>query len=193
MEGALATARQVGREGPALLDGVDLDGSAVRGESLLEQPGEAGEGARAEDDVRARDVLANALAVTLGDAAADGDDATPRGGRRGGDHRGGLPIESLVGVLTHAAGHEDHDVGIVGVLDADAPRGVEEARDALTTLSERVFPGLKVGETTRPILESDLARTSVYSLAIERWSGKENWADRAIQEEGWPALGPEWA
>ena len=69
----------------------------------------------------------------------------------------------------------------------------EEARDALTTLSERVFPGLKVGETTRPILESDLARTSVYSLAIERWSGKENWADRAIQEEGWPALGPEWA
>jgi Predicted flavin-nucleotide-binding protein len=68
----------------------------------------------------------------------------------------------------------------------------EDARAALTTLSERVFPGLKVGETTRPISEDDLKRTSVYSLSIDRWSGKENWAEQAIQEEDWPALGPEW-
>lgn len=68
----------------------------------------------------------------------------------------------------------------------------EEAREALTTLSERIFPGLKVGKTTRPISEDDLKRTSVYSLQIDRWSGKENWAERAIQEEGWPVLGPEW-
>lgn len=69
----------------------------------------------------------------------------------------------------------------------------EAAREALTTLSERIFEGLKIGETTRPISDEDLSRTSVYSLAVERWSGKENWAAEAIQEDGWPALGPEWA
>lgn len=68
----------------------------------------------------------------------------------------------------------------------------EEARAALTVLSERIFEGLKVGETTRPISEDDLKRTSVYSLQIQHWSGKENWMERAIQEENWPALGPEW-
>ncbi|MBZ9749534.1 pyridoxamine 5'-phosphate oxidase family protein [Deinococcus sp. HMF7604] len=69
----------------------------------------------------------------------------------------------------------------------------EEARAALTTLSERVFPGLRIGQHTRPILDSDLARTAVYALSIERWSGKENWADQALQEEGWPPLPPELA
>lgn len=68
----------------------------------------------------------------------------------------------------------------------------DEQRAALTTLSERVFPGLRVGETTRPITDEDLRRTGVYSLQIERWSGKENWAERAVQEEDWPPLGPEW-
>lgn len=68
-----------------------------------------------------------------------------------------------------------------------------EQRAALTTLSERVFPGLRVGETTRPITDEDLRRTGVYSLQIERWSGKENWAERAVQEEDWPPLGPEWS
>lgn len=64
---------------------------------------------------------------------------------------------------------------------------------ALTTLSERVFGGLKVGRDTRPISPEDLARTSVYSFKIEHWSGKENWAAQAIQEEDWPALSPEQA
>lgn len=68
-----------------------------------------------------------------------------------------------------------------------------EAREALTVLSERVFPGLRIGQHTRPILDSDLARTAVYSLAIERWSGKENWAEAAVQEDGWPPLPPELA
>lgn len=68
----------------------------------------------------------------------------------------------------------------------------DEQRRALTRLSEQVFPGLKVGETTRPIQEADLRRTRVYRLAITHWSGKENWAPRAAQEEGWPPLAPEW-
>lgn len=68
-----------------------------------------------------------------------------------------------------------------------------EAREALTVLSERVFPGLRVGEQTRPISDADLARTTVYSLAIERWSGKENWASAAAQTDAWPALTPDLA
>lgn len=65
-----------------------------------------------------------------------------------------------------------------------------EAQAALTVLSQRLFDDLSIGQQTRPILESDLARTSVYRLKIERWSGKENWQPAAIQEEDWPALSP---
>ncbi len=68
-----------------------------------------------------------------------------------------------------------------------------EAREALRVLSERLFPDLRVGHETRPILDSDLARTSVYSLAVDRWSGKENWAPGADQTEDWPALTPDLA
>lgn len=66
----------------------------------------------------------------------------------------------------------------------------DEAREALRVLSERLFPGLSIGRETRPITDADLARTSVYSLAVERWSGKENWADAAAQTADWPALAP---
>lgn len=69
----------------------------------------------------------------------------------------------------------------------------EEAREALRALSERLFPDLRIGEQTRPILDADLARTSVYALAVERWSGKENWSPGADQTADWPALTPELA
>lgn len=67
---------------------------------------------------------------------------------------------------------------------------LNERRLALTELSERCFPGLRVGHEMRPITEDDLKRTSVYSLHIERWSGKENWKEQAAQEEEWAALAP---
>lgn len=66
----------------------------------------------------------------------------------------------------------------------------QEAREALTTLTERCFPDLRVGVQTRPITDADLKRTSVYALKIEHWSGKENWAPAATQEDSWPALTP---
>ncbi|QFP77239.1 pyridoxamine 5'-phosphate oxidase family protein [Deinococcus sp. AJ005] len=69
----------------------------------------------------------------------------------------------------------------------------EEAREALRVLSERLFPDLRIGQQTRPILDADLACTSVYSLAVERWSGKENWQPMTDQTEDWPALTPELA
>ncbi|MFB9994239.1 pyridoxamine 5'-phosphate oxidase family protein [Deinococcus oregonensis] len=69
----------------------------------------------------------------------------------------------------------------------------DEARAALTAMSERVFPGLQIGRDTRPISGSDLARTGVYSLSITHWSGKENWQPAATQTGDWPDLSPELA
>ena len=59
------------------------------------------------------------------------DPAAPGGRRRRGDHGGGLAIETLVGVLADAARHEDDDVSLIGIGDADAPALIEEARDPL--------------------------------------------------------------
>jgi hypothetical protein len=41
----------------------------------------------------------------------------------------------------------------------------------------------------RPIMDEELARTSVYAIKIESWSGKKNWPERAEQSDEWPALG----
>lgn len=68
-----------------------------------------------------------------------------------------------------------------------------EAREALRVLSERLFTDLTIGQQTRPITDADLARTSVYALAIERWSGKENWKAATDQTADWPALTPDLA
>ncbi len=75
--------------------------------------------------------------------------------------------------------------GTVSVLEGEA------ARQGLTDLSARMFPHLRPGIDMRPIGDDDLARTSVYSVAISSWSGKENWEEAAIQSEDWPALPPE--
>lgn len=64
----------------------------------------------------------------------------------------------------------------------------DEARRALEDLSRKLFPHLRPGAEMRPISADDLARTSVYSLKIEQWSGKENWQEQADQTEEWPAL-----
>lgn len=67
----------------------------------------------------------------------------------------------------------------------------EAARQALYTLCAHIFPGVRPGVEMQPITDEQLARTSVYSLKVERWSGKENWAEKAEQTPDWPALPPE--
>ncbi|AZI42350.1 pyridoxamine 5'-phosphate oxidase family protein [Deinococcus psychrotolerans] len=64
----------------------------------------------------------------------------------------------------------------------------EEARRALYRLCAHIFPDIRPGTEMQPISDEQLSRTSVYSLSIERWSGKENWADQADQTLDWPAL-----
>jgi hypothetical protein len=68
----------------------------------------------------------------------------------------------------------------------------EEKLRALYGLIEKYFPAMKPGEHYRPITDQELKRTSVYAIAIDGWSGKRNWKDRADQSDEWPPLGEEW-
>lgn len=75
--------------------------------------------------------------------------------------------------------------GPVALLEGGA------AKDALEALCARMFPRLRLGVEMQPISDDDMARTSVYSLKISEWSGKENWEEVADQSTEWPALPPE--
>ena len=64
----------------------------------------------------------------------------------------------------------------------------DEKRHALYGLISKYFPGMQPGQEYRPITDGELKRTSVYAIAIESWSGKRNWAERAEQSDEWPRL-----
>lgn len=49
-----------------------------------------------------------------------------------------------------------------------------EARRALQLLLDKYAPHLRPGRDYRPITSEELARTSVYRIDIEEWSGKKN-------------------
>ena len=66
-----------------------------------------------------------------------------------------------------------------------------EIRGALTGLLAKYFPRLRPGIEYRPITEKEMARTSVYALNIQSWSGKENWPEHADMIDDWPQLSQE--
>ena len=63
-----------------------------------------------------------------------------------------------------------------------------EQRRALDGLLRKYFPAMNPGEDYRPITDQELKRTSVYAIAIESWSGKRNWPEKAQQSPDWPLL-----
>ena len=67
-----------------------------------------------------------------------------------------------------------------------------EARRVLYGLISKYFPKMAAGREFREITDKELRATSVYSIAVESWSGKENWKDRADQSDEWPALDEKW-
>jgi nitroimidazol reductase NimA-like FMN-containing flavoprotein (pyridoxamine 5'-phosphate oxidase superfamily) len=67
-----------------------------------------------------------------------------------------------------------------------------EKERLLYGLIEKYFPTMTPGDEYRPITEKELKRTSVYAIAINSWSGKRNWQDRADQGDEWPPLAEEW-
>ena len=64
----------------------------------------------------------------------------------------------------------------------------EESKRALYGLINKYFPSMKPGEEYRPITDNELARTSIYAIEIESWSGKKNWKDQAEQSDDWEPL-----
>jgi nitroimidazol reductase NimA-like FMN-containing flavoprotein (pyridoxamine 5'-phosphate oxidase superfamily) len=68
----------------------------------------------------------------------------------------------------------------------------EEKRRALYALIGKYFPAMRAGQEYRPITAKELKRTSVYAIAIDSWSGKRNWVERADQSDEWPLLDEKW-
>ncbi len=68
----------------------------------------------------------------------------------------------------------------------------EEKRRALCGLIGKYFPAMRAGQEYRPITDQELRHTSVYAIAVESWSGKRNWPDRADQSDEWPVLDEKW-
>lgn len=73
--------------------------------------------------------------------------------------------------------------GSIRILEHD-----EEKRRALYGLIEKYFPAMEPGKHYRPITDKELARTSVYAIKIDSWSGKRNWPKRADQSPEWAPL-----
>jgi len=67
-----------------------------------------------------------------------------------------------------------------------------EARRLLYGLIGKYFPTMTAGKEYREITDKELRATSIYTLKIENWSGKENWADRADQSDEWTPLDEKW-
>ena len=57
----------------------------------------------------------------------------------------------------------------------------EQMRSALYGLIEKYFPAMQPGVDYRPITDQEIKRTAVFAIAIESWSGKRNWSERADQ------------
>lgn len=64
----------------------------------------------------------------------------------------------------------------------------EEQRRVLYALIGKYFPRMAPGKEYRPINDKELARTTVYALNIESWTGKENWHEKADVSPDWPPL-----
>jgi len=57
-----------------------------------------------------------------------------------------------------------------------------EARHGLQLLLDKYFPHLQSGRDYRPIMPEELARTTVYRIEIEQWSGKTKEVDADFQD-----------
>lgn len=68
----------------------------------------------------------------------------------------------------------------------------DEARRLLYGLIGKYFPDMSAGKEYREITEKELRATSIYTIQIEEWSGKENWEQRADQSAEWPPLDTKW-
>lgn len=76
--------------------------------------------------------------------------------------------------------------GNVSIIDDEA-----EKTECLYGLLKKYFPQMTPGKEYRPITVQELIRTTVYTIQIESWTGKENWDDTAEESPDWPPLSEE--
>lgn len=67
--------------------------------------------------------------------------------------------------------------GVTAFGEGRVIEGAEEARHALQLLLDKYAPHLRPGRDYRPTTDDELARTAVYRLDIETWSGKQKSAE----------------
>ena len=127
MERLRPVARQLRREPAPFFLCVYLEVAFPLAEASLDQRRQLGQRAGAENDIDPGHVLPQPLAVALGDAATDADDAPSRRRLWCAHHGRCLSVEARIGVLAHAAGHVDDDIRFLGSLHGDAPARVEQA------------------------------------------------------------------
>ena len=68
----------------------------------------------------------------------------------------------------------------------------DEARRLLYGLISKYFPKMTAGKEYREITDKELRATSIYTIQIDSWGGKENWAERADQSDEWTPLDKKW-
>ena len=134
MPDVLAPARQVGGEARVILARVRKDILLGAVEGVHDEVGKARDRTGAKDDIDVAHVLANAGAVTLGDAATDAHDPAAVRGLGGAHHCGNLTVEVRVGLLADAARHEDDDIGLIGSGDLKAAARPKKTRHALRVM-----------------------------------------------------------
>lgn len=91
---------------------------------------------------------------------------------------------SEMGRLLPAATALEFSVEYAGVTvfgHAKVVTSEDEARHGLQLLLDKYFPHLQSGRDYRPITPEELARTTVYRIQIEQWSGKQKKADADFQ------------
>lgn len=67
--------------------------------------------------------------------------------------------------------------GVVAFGRGRVIEDVEEQRHALELLLQKYAPHLRAGRDYRPITDDELARTAVFRIQIEAWSGKRKSAE----------------
>ena len=79
--------------------------------------------------------------------------------------------------------------GTVHIIDDS-----NQKRGILNGLLKKYFGKMESGKDYRPITDKELKQTSVYIIKIDRWSGKDNWPEKAEQAENneWPDLESKW-
>jgi hypothetical protein len=75
----------------------------------------------------------------------------------------------------NASDFENEYASVIAFGRARLVETAEEKHTALQALLDKHFPALEPGTDYRAITEAELARTNVYAVEIDAWSGKQRW------------------